>query len=255
MREDIPVHEKIKIELLSDSGSVSGFFYATIRERDSKVLTLALLSPSHFIAGVKPGQVVRGTFLEEGRLYNFDSKVISIPNSKDTAPPPTGGLRDLRDLRPAAESSALPGPSAVVRITNPKEIVMEELKCYQRIGFTGMEGFVPFRYEIVKRGEMTEITMKERGAAIWLGGDSLVMVNVEPISIRTLLAVHIELPKHPMGISLFGKVSHVAQRGDLYEMEICFEGVREKDRDLILAYILARQADLRRRTKEEEDLD
>lgn len=245
MIEDIPVHEKIKIELLSDSGSVSGFFYATIQERDSKVLTLALLSPSHFIAGVKPGQVVRGTFLEEGRLYNFDSKVISIPNNKGTAPP----------LAAPQETEGTSISSAVVRITHPKEIVMEELKCYQRIGFTGMEGFVPFRYEIVKRGEMTEITMKERGAAIWLGGDSLVMVNVEPIPIRTLLAVHIELPKHPMGISLFGKVSHVAQRGDLHEMEICFEGVREKDRDLILAYILARQAELHRRTKEEEELD
>ena len=228
--ENVHIHEKIKIDLISPSGSISETFYAVIEEQNKKVISLTLLPSFKLPLEMKSGQLIKGTFLEEGFLYTFDSKVISINKEKTES----GYTKEI------------------MKIVNPPEVHIEELGCYQRIGFTGIDGFVPFRYEIVKRGNMTYISMRERGVAIWLGGDSLVMVNISPILEKSLMAISLELPKHPSGIKLFGKVVQKKQKEELYEMDVHFEGLREKDRDAILAYILARQAELRRSRIEEE---
>lgn len=228
--ENIHIHEKIKIDLISPSGSISETFYAVIEEQNKKVISLTLLPSFKLPLEMKSGQRIKGTFLEEGSLYNFDSNVISINKGKTES----GYIQEI------------------IKIANPSYVHIEELGCYQRIGFTGIEGFVPFRYDIVKRGDVADISMRERGVAIWLGGDSLVMVNILPILEKSLIAIFLELPKHPSGIKLFGKVVQKKQREELYEMDVQFEGLREKDRDAILAYILARQAELRRGRIEEE---
>lgn len=224
--EKIKIHEKIKVEILTKHGSVTEQIFAVIEERDSKILTLSLLPFEKFPMDLKQGVKVRGIFIEGGNLFTFDSKVVWIGEKINGS--------DKKKL---------------VKLAYPREIVMDELHCYQEMGFTGVEGFISFKYGIVKRGEMSEVVINERGAAIWLGGDGLIMINVELFPLKTLLAIAFELPKQPDLINLFGTVTKIDQKEDLYRMEIHFEGLREKDRDTILGYILARQGEMRRLIK------
>lgn len=160
---------------------------------------------------VRLGAKMRGVFIDEDSIYSFETKVVR----KEIAPPR-------------------------LSFSLPKEVVEEKIKCYQRSGFAGVEGYLPFRYEPVQKGrEVAELT--KQGVATWIGGNELNMISILEISKGSLFAIEIQQPISPVPLRFFGKVHKIKPHGSLFHVRLEFEAIREKDRSLILKYCMQKQ--------------
>jgi hypothetical protein len=195
-------------------------------ENHSFITTIESVKPNFFTVkgdhqiiehlSVHIGAKMKGIFIHEDSIYSFETKVVR----KEIAPPR-------------------------LSLSWPKEVVEDKVKCYQRAGFTGVEGYLPFRYEPVKKGQDT-IEFTKQGVATWIGGDELNMISIFEIPKGSLLALELQQPVSPVPFRFFGKVHKIKQHGSLYHIRLLFEAIREKDRDLILKYCLQKQAQLNR---------
>lgn len=166
-------------------------------------------------ARFKPGGKLKGTFLREDSVCSFESKLLKEENTP-------------RKLH----------------LSWPKTVTLEKIRCYQRSGFTGVEGSVSLRYEQVSRG--TEFTFPKEAVATWIGGDELTIVSVADIPRGTVLALEVSQPISPVPLRLFARVHKTKTHGSLFHLRLIYQAISEKNRDAILKYCLQKQAQLKR---------
>lgn len=211
--EDL-LHKDGKIKLEGEGRSV----IAQVDALDSASLAVRRQEKGSDLLAFKIGARIQGTFLKDGTVCSFDTHVIG----KEASPPR-------------------------LVLSRPKHLVQENVKCYQRSGFTGIEGFIPFRYARVVRGQAVpagELELSETGVATWIGGNELTMASVEEIPRGTLLALEFRKPVSDVPIRIFGKVGKARDHGSLFHLRVSFEAMNENNRDIILRYCLRKQAEL-----------
>lgn len=209
LKDALEKDQKIKIE--GDGRSI----IAIVDSIEAGSFGIKATDNSPELIGLKIGAKVQGTFLKEQKVCLFESRVLK----KEISPPK-------------------------VLLSWPKSFVHEDLRCYQRADFTGVEGPISFRYALVKKGQSEEIEFRERGMATWVGGNGLVMVTLNEIPRGTVLAIELNRPISNAPIRVFGRVHKTKDHGSLFHVRVEFEALHENDRDIILKYCLQKQASL-----------
>jgi hypothetical protein len=168
-------------------------------------------------ANFKIGTVAHAFILKEDTIFSFDVKLLKKEN------------------HPLSFFFSL-----------PQQIVSEKVKCYQPIDSNaGVEGYIPFRYEEVEKRKK-EIRFEKQGVAVWISENGMNMVSMRAFPKGALLALEIQLPISQDPIRLFAKVEKAWEHHSLFHTRLLFQAIGAKDRNKILAYCNAKQAQFHR---------
>lgn len=201
----------LSVELAVAEGDYAGRYRTRIDEVGEKLISVAAPYRANQILPLREGMVVEITFWDEISAYSFTAKII--------------------------QRIAVPVPVFVLELP-------DDVRKMQRRNFVRVPAFYPLTYRTVAReGLSAPVTAN----MVDLSGGGMRFRTKEPIELKSLLYVHLQLPTGELQTPAL--VARVEKKEDdkAYFVSVEFNEILERERDRIIRCVFDLQRAMRKK--------